>query len=364
MNKIIYFTFLLYCLPSFAKKLNIILVMSDDQGWGQAGYFGKWHLNGLKGAGVPVLAEDPYGPNKFGFNEWLTVTNFFDLNPVLGHEEGFKEFEGDSSEIIVVEALKFMKSQHDNNTPAFSVIWIGSPHQPFSASKADIEPFGMLENIKAREHHAELKAMDRSIGTLRAGLREIGIADNTIIWFNIDNGGLAKKQTEVDSVGGLKGNKGSMYEGGLRVAGIIEWPSIIKPRISKYPASTADIMPTIIDVLELSRDNMLDVIDGDSLKPLFENDLSIRLKPITFHFNQQSAAVIYNDYKIIQMQIGVEEYELYDLANDPKESINLIFQIPDIATQMKAKLHELTSSVEKSIAGKDYPSNKVSSNLI
>ena len=69
-------------------------------------------------------------------------------------------------------------------------------------------------------------AMDRSIGTLRKGLRDLRIADNTLVWFNSDNGGL--QNIKPDTVGGLRGNKGTVFEGGLRVPCVIEWPAVIK----------------------------------------------------------------------------------------------------------------------------------------
>ncbi len=207
------------------------------------GHFGKWHLNGVRGPGVPVLDSDPHHPGHFGFEHWLTVTNFFDMNPVMSRMGKFEEFQGDSSEIIVAEALKFMEQSQQKDKPFFTVIWYGSPHSPWVASEQD-QIKG--ETQRSANHHGELVAMDRSIGTLRAGLRKLGVADNTLVWFCSDNGGL--KGVGHDSVGGLRGNKGSLWEGGIRVPGIIEWPSGIKPRVTSHPASTMDILPTLVDL--------------------------------------------------------------------------------------------------------------------
>ena len=81
------------------------------------GHFGKWHLNGLRGPGAPILDEDPYGPKSFGFETWMTVTNFFDLDPLMGSAQGVHQFKGDSSEIIVNQALSFIKKQKDAEKP-------------------------------------------------------------------------------------------------------------------------------------------------------------------------------------------------------------------------------------------------------
>ena len=103
------------------------------------------------------------------------------------------------------------------------VIWDGSPHSPFKATEADQKLFPGLEGSNL-QHYGELAAFDRSVGILRKGLRELKVAQNTIIWYCSDNGGL---KVQPSSVGGLRGNKGTVYEGGLRVPGVIEWPALI-----------------------------------------------------------------------------------------------------------------------------------------
>lgn len=423
----------LVCYISFAlyaERPNIVLVMTDDQGWGQAGYmnhpvlktphfnemasnglrldrfyagapvcsptrasvltgrnndrtgvfqhgsplrleektlaqalkkagyatghFGKWHLDGLRGPGVPILKDDPHSPGAFGFDEWLTVTNFFDYNPIMGRKGVFEEHKGDSSEIIVAEALKFIKSKKEANKPFFTVVWYGSPHNPFTASEVDMKGFEDLHE-NGQKHHGEIVAMDRSLGTLRKGLKDLGLADDTLIWFNSDNGGLKTKEVGLDSVGGLKGNKGSMWEGGLRVPCVIEWPKGIKPKVSNYPASTMDIMPTILDVLGLDKNNMNALVDGVSIKALFQDDLSKREKAIPFHYNNKTAALIDNNYKILKPSLSKNEYLLFDLKKDPVEANNLFNENSDLSQKLKNELDLLIASVARSIEGKDYP---------
>ena len=93
-------------------------------------HFGKWHLNGLRGPGVPIIKNDTHGPRGFGFDYWLSVTNFFDLNPVMSRNGSFENLSGDSSEIIVNEALEFITKKSRSNIPFFVVIWYGTPHSP------------------------------------------------------------------------------------------------------------------------------------------------------------------------------------------------------------------------------------------
>jgi arylsulfatase A-like enzyme len=96
------------------------------QGLAAAGYatghFGKWHLNGLRGIGVPVLKSDIRSPGHFGFQTWLSVTNFFDRDPLMGRMGEFEQFQGDSSEIVVDEALMYIKQQAALKRPSFTVV--------------------------------------------------------------------------------------------------------------------------------------------------------------------------------------------------------------------------------------------------
>lgn len=319
------------------------------------GHFGKWHLNGLKGPGIPILAEDDRNPGAFGFDEWVSVSNFFDRDPLMSRKGVFEQFEGDSSSIIVNEALKFIESTKETGKPFFTVIWDGSPHSPWDASEEDREDFQSLDR-NSEHHHGELVAFDRSVGVLREGLRKMGVADNTLVWYCSDNGGLPKITPE--TTGGLRGNKGSVWEGGLRVPGIIEWPAAIKPRITSYPAATMDIFPTIADLLELPEASLLQPTDGSSLKSLFGRDLDSREKPIPFRFHEKGALVD-NDYKIVANDIHKESFELYNLKTDPKETTDISKDNPELFNRMKTMFLKWNDSVEASVAGKDYPEGKV-----
>ncbi|SVB30041.1 uncharacterized protein METZ01_LOCUS182895, partial [marine metagenome] len=433
-NLVLLFIPLLFTINSLsAAKPNVVLVMADDQGWGQMGYmnhpalktphldamsenglrldrfyaggpvcsptratvltgrthdrtgvfdhgyalrsqektlgqamkragyatghFGKWHLNGLRGPGAPIFKEDSHHPGAFGFDEWLSVTNFFDRNPIMSRKGKIEEYSGDSSEIIVDEALKFIKANASANKPFFTVIWYGTPHDPWTAAKADKKLFTKL-SLKAQEHYGELVAMDRSIGMLRKGLREMGVAQNTLVWFMSDNGGLPR--LDPPTTGGLRSFKGSMYEGGLRVPAIIEWPNgISKVRITKHPAGAVDIFPTIAEVAGLKKSDLLKPQDGMSLAKLFLKEPGPRQKPLPFR-SRGRIAVVDNDYKMISFpDRGKTRYELYNLANDMSEQDNLVKKEPKIANQLRKKLKAIDASVTASVNGQDYPEKKV-----
>ena len=322
------------------------------------GHFGKWHLNGLRGPGVPILKEDTHGPAGFGFDEWLSVTNFFDKDPVMSRKGKFEEFSGDSSEIIVEEALKFIAAQARAEKPSFTVIWYGTPHSPWMGLERDLKLFANLDE-KSQHHYAELAAMDRSLGTLREGLRKIGIARDTLVWFCSDNGGLAGFKP--DTVGGLRGYKGSLFEGGLRVPGVIEWPGgITKPRVTSFPAATMDIFPTLAEVVGLPADSMLQPQDGQSLRLLFEKEPGPRRKPIGFRSGTRGALVD-NEFKLYSRNVSKGDFELYDLGEDPAEKEDVSIRHPEVAQRLRKLFQEWNATVDASVAGKDYPSGKVGS---
>ena len=321
-------------------------------------HFGKWHLNGLRGPGVPILIEDTHNPGKFGFDHWLTVTNFFDIDPLMSENGSFVNLKGNSSDIIVREALKFIEEKSKKNKPFFTVIWDGSPHDPFLASDEDRLIFKNLDE-SSQNHYGELVAFDRSLGHLRKRLRELELADNTLIWYCSDNGGLSK--IKPSTVGGLRGSKGTVYEGGLRVPAVIEWPAVIEPRISNYPASTMDIFPTIVDILGLSKDNLLNPIDGTSLKPMLNNNLDKRIKKIPFRFKDQGV-LLDNNYKLIATSVKKNDFVLYNLENDPIEAQNIAKENPMVFEKMKMEFKKWNQTVELSMMGKDYPEGKVLEN--
>ncbi len=321
------------------------------------GHFGKWHLNGLRGPGVPILKNDTHGPKRFGFDVWVSVTNFFERDPLMSRGGKFEEFKGDSSEIVVDEALKFITAKVKEKQPFFTVLWYGTPHSPWVATEVDKKPFTNL-SAKAQEHYGELVAMDRSIGTLRRGLRKLGVEQNTLLWFTSDNGGLPG--FDPDTTGGLRGYKSSMYEGGLRVPAIIEWPKVItKPRKTQYPAGAVDIFPTIAETAGLPASSMLQPQDGVSLKPLFSNEIGPRKKPLPFR-SRNRLVIIDNEYKLISLpnKRGVK-LELYNLEKDTAEATNLFEKEPRIAQRLKKKAEAINVSIEASVAGKDYPEGKV-----
>ncbi len=109
------------------------------QAFGQAGYatahFGKWRLNQVHPSGDnPLPADDPHNPGELGFDYWLSHTNQFNLDPTFSENGAPKQFQGDSSEVLVAEALRYLSEQSENGKPVLAVIWYASPHRPSAAA--------------------------------------------------------------------------------------------------------------------------------------------------------------------------------------------------------------------------------------
>lgn len=338
----------------YALRLQEKTISEALQAAGYAtAHFGKWHLNGLMGPGVPIFGNDPHSPGAYGFDEWISVSNFFDIDPLMSNNGKFQEYEGTSSEVITKQAIQFIKSV--DGEPFFVVIWDGSPHKPWRALEKDRVQFNQLDDESAH-HYGELVAFDRSIGLLRNFLQENKLDENTLVWFCSDNGGL--NGVAPTTVGHLRDYKGSLYEGGIRVPAIIEWPAEISHSVTHYPASTADIFPTIVDILDLPDSVLLKPTDGKSLRSVFYNEEERRKSPIFFRF-LDGGAMINNSYKLHTANRDSTAYELYNLEKDPGESKNIAAKYPDITADMIEKFGKWNESVEKSINGHDYPKKKV-----
>lgn len=234
------------------------------------GHFGKWHLGSVR-KGSPV------NPGNSGFDEWLSAENFYDNDPVLSNKGTAVEIQGESSAIAADAAIKFMRQAVANDKHFLAVVWFGSPHDPHRAVDEDRSHYASLP---ARNQHflGEVTGIDRAVGKLQAELDKLKIRENTIFWYLSDNGALPG----VGSTGGHRGHKGSVYEGGLLVPSIIQWPAKIKKsRNSNVRCNTSDIYPTLLAIAGVKIDKQ-PPLDGVSLVGLIQGTTTKRTKPMGF----------------------------------------------------------------------------------
>jgi len=358
------------------------------------GHFGKWHLGSVR-------KTSPANPGQNGFDHWLSAPNFFDNDPILSREGKAVQMQGESSIVTVDAALQWIGEQAQGDDPLLAVVWFGSPHGPHRAVAEDRALYE--DQAKAFQHfYGEITGMDRAFGKLRKGLADLGIRDDTILWYCSDNGGLPR----VGSTGG-RGHKGQIYEGGLRVPSILEWPARIKqPRQTDMRCNTSDIYPTLLEIagVEIPEQPPL---DGISLVGLIEGKMQKRPKGMGFwdyptggistpsakwmgdllkaqqagkdlkpHVSSQKAAELpkpphpldqfpghaawtEGDWKLHRIagrnkQGGKIRWELYNLADDPGETNDLYESQSERAEKMQAALAAWQKSVVRSLNGADY----------
>jgi arylsulfatase A-like enzyme len=182
------------------------------------------------------------------------------------------------------------------------------------------------------------------MGTLRKALQQRGLARDTMLWFCSDNGRPGDNTP-------LKGKKGGVYEGGIRVPGICEWPARIKPGRTAVPAVTSDFYPTILAAAGISTpQDKPQPIDGINLLPLLDGKMTERPGPIGFMAGG-TAAWSDNRYKLIRASKGVE---LFNLTDDLGENRNIAGDKPEIVERMSKDLDAWTTSVNRSKTGADY----------
>lgn len=320
------------------------------QGAGYAtGHFGKWHIGRLRG-------PQSSSPGDNGFEQWVSARLFFDLNADSFVENGqpLPAINGDGSDFIMAEALSFIEQSVSRDQPFFAIIWYAAPHLPWEALPADKTPFSGLSEDE-QNYYGELYAMDRTIGILRQRLRDLGVADNTLLWFNSDNGPV--REMADSGAGGLRGYKDTLWEGGIRVPAIIEWPARLRGSFTTdVPASTLDIYPTILEAAGIALDNTV-TLDGMSLLPVLDGTMTERSNPIPFWYDREvevlssqnmgHAVWLKEPYKLhrIVASSGHVSYELYNLVTDPSESTNLADTHSDVVEQMAAELETWQNNV-------------------
>ena len=235
----------------------------------RTGHFGKWHLGS-------VCKGSPVNPGASGFDEWLSAPNFFDNNAIMSREGVAVQTEGESSMVTVDAAIDFMRKHAGKSEPFLAVVWFGSPHNPHKAIEQDRALYD--DQAKKKQHFlGEITGMDRAFGKLRGELGSLGIRENTVLWYCSDNGGLPG----LGATGG-RANKGKVYEGGLRVPAILEWPArISKPRVTDAACNTCDIYPTLLDIAGVRMKGQ-PPLDGISLTSLIGGKMAARPEPMGF----------------------------------------------------------------------------------
>ncbi len=337
-------------------------------------FVGKWHLGG-KG----------HLPEQYGFDR--NIGGYHMGQPPGGYYSPYANPflpDGPDGEYLTdrltQESTTFLDSIGD--TPFFLYLNYYTVHTPIQANKKHIDKFknklknldslGLLERAEGRaitkleqrnpEYASMVYALDENMARLIAKLKAKGIYDNTTIIFTSDNGGLSTLEPRYSfeaptSVLPLRGGKGWLYEGGIRV------PLLIKPAnyakkdvIISEPVIGHDFYPTILAQagIDLSKE---DSIDGIDLSPLLNGGKIVDRDAIFWHYPHYhgsgwtpGAAIRQGNWKLIEFY-ETDHVELYDLSKDIEEYSNLALEYPEKVTSLQKKLHDLQKGVDAKMPG-------------
>tara|TARA_A100001011_G_scaffold51106_1_gene49074 strand:- start:966 stop:2525 length:1560 start_codon:yes stop_codon:yes gene_type:complete len=318
----------------------------------QTALSGKWHLG---------MFTDDYLPRNRGFDSTYGHLGggigYFDhalagrldwhRNGEILHEDGY------STTLIADEAIRIIKNK-DTYTPLLLYVAFNAPHTPIEAEDNVINELLNIKDEKERNYAANIISLDREIGKIINTIDSEEILDETIIIFFSDNGPVfdidpiaATIAPDIlDSKGntlGLKGSKGSAYEGGIRVPGIIYYKGVLEKSVSNQFFFSDDILPTLLTAINYDKDrNYFTGVDRwESLK---SNNIQEPKNVITGNvIVNDERALFNNQWKLYYRHFIYDDnskkiFELYDVQNDPYEKNNLSSQYPDIFESMKKTL--------------------------
>ncbi|MDH5400699.1 MAG: arylsulfatase, partial [Cyclobacteriaceae bacterium] len=344
-----------------ANETTIAEVLRDN-GY-MTGIFGKWHLGDTY----------PHRPADQGFEESLIhaaggmgqvgdVFNFFEydsayFNPIVLHNNVQVKTKGYCSDVFTDGAVDFIEKNKEN--PFFLYLSFNAPHTPlqlpakYQDMYADLEidsgrydngtrPFPKMDNRSvdaARRVYGMVSNIDDNLARLFNKVNELGIRDNTLIIFMTDNG-----PQQLRYVSGMRGRKGTVYEGGIHVPFFISWPGkIAENKELKVPAVHMDIFPTLLNLCGIAQPEGLD-IDGQDLTSVLNGDTPPWAnRPLVFYWQRgydgpyHNIAVRSGNYKLVghtDAGSAVDEFELFNLADDPGEMTNIVGNETKKATEL------------------------------
>ena len=377
--------------PLPLSEISVAQIL-QKQGYRTAA-LGKWHLGDLKDLKLPKSHPvwNCSNPRQHGFDVWKVTeravptaypncacfnstlgqcrmghyrnktpppcTNYHggnesDINRLVSHDEPII---GDDSNFLADEFGDFLSSTVNNfpDRPFFAYIAFHTVHKRYIASQEYFDQYENCSSRQDRDYYGSITGMDDAVGKIKALLNQFNLSDNTMIWFTSDNG---PENRTPGSTGGLRGRKGELFEGGIRVPGIIEWPAVIKKNwVSSYPVVTTDFLPTVCDIVGVQLPSNRS-FDGVSILPFLKRQdsrESHRNESIMWLFNNRgdysrkyTAAITMNEYKLLmEYHKGREVAHLYNIVETPSESEDLSKLLPNEVNNLKEQLETWTQSL-------------------
>ncbi len=347
----------------------------------KTGHFGKWHLGD----------NYPSRPIDQGFDESLMhlgggmgqpgdITSYLKgdssyFNPVLWHNAKKESFKGYCSDIFADKAITFIEKNKSN--PFFCYLAFNAPHTPLQVPEKyyniykDIDPslgfeklmqpqLKMTENDKedARKVYAMVSNIDENVGKVLKKLEDLHLVENTVVIFMTDNGPQQRRY-----VAGMRGLKGTVYRGGVRVPFWIRYPALKKSNIDiETTAAHIDVLPTLAGICNASPPHDR-IIDGVDLVPYIIANKKDPVERSLFFYWTRHSPELYNNialqkgnYKLVgntDYNSTVNKFELFDIENDPYELKNIVQDFPSVATSLKAELDKQFFALSGSVNMKE-----------
>ena len=356
--------------PMHVKQSEVTLATLLRHAGYQTCQVGKWHLNGKFN-----LPGQPQ-PNDHGFDHWFATQN----NALPNHRnpENFVRngrelgrLTGYSAELVAKEAVHWLRNERDPKKPFFLFACFHEPHEPI-ASAEKYRKLYPHEDPAFSAHHGNVSQLDAGFGRLLDAVKQLGLNEDTVVIFTSDNGPAITPIHPHGSAGPLRDKKGTVYEGGIRVPGIIRWPGEINPGTeTDVPISGLDFLPTLCQLggamLPPERE-----LDGTSFVPLFKGKPLERAKPLYWQFNRAKgkAKVAVRDGKwkllasltqpgpttgadLTQLemqgikQAELKDFELYDLGVDIQESMDVSGKQPNVLKRLKKEMQAIYEDVQR-----------------
>lgn len=310
----------------------------------RTGIFGKWHL----GDNYPYRPQDRgfqdvlihlgggvgQGPDYWG-NDYFDDTYF--------HNGKAEKFEGYCTDVWFDGALKFIEANKDR--PFFCYLPTNAPHGPYNVTDKYSKPY-RDKGVKGNQadFYGMITNIDQNVGRLIRRLKELNLEQNTILIFMTDNG------TSGSYAGGMRGNKGSAYEGGHRVPFFIRWPGgrLRGPGDVDRLSAHIDVLPTLIELCGLKRPQGV-AFDGTSLAPLLKGETSrwpdrtllVHSQRIEHPEKWRQCAVMTEQWRLINGK------ELYDIKADPVEKKDIADANPQVVEKLRLSYEQWWADLSK-----------------
>lgn len=324
----------------------------------QTAIIGKWHLG---------HADIKYWPKQRGFDyqygamigelDYYTHSDagvldwFRDNKPVK--EEGY------TTQLLGADAVKYINAQSAEK-PFYLYLTFNAPHTPYQAPKEYVDRFKNIADPTRRTYAGMVACLDDEIGKVVAALDKKGLRENTLILFHSDNGGttnamfagqmadLSKTKLPCDN-GPYRDGKGTLFEGGCRVAACANWPGKIKPQTVDGIIHAVDIYPTLA-ALAGADTKKCKPLDGVNVWDTIATGKPSPRTEVIYNVEPFRGAVRQGDWKLIWRSLIPTSVDLYNLKDDPYEKKNLAEAHPDKVAAMQARLNALGKESAKPLA--------------